>query len=78
MKETAEDTEWERALKDVAVATAKDKSKASETVKKKAQASEKARALAKKRLTELDVKLGGTKLKLAEAKSLNLLTRLLT
>lgn len=34
--------------------------------------SKKARTLAEKRLTEMDVKLGGTKLKLAEVESLNL------
>ena len=34
--------------------------------------SEKARVLAEKRLTEMEVKLGRTKLKLAEAESLNL------
>lgn len=50
----------------------KDKSKATEAVEKKAQASEKARTLAKKRLAEMGVKLGGTELKLAEAESLNL------
>lgn len=45
LKETAEDAEREKALKEVA--------------KKKAQASEKARILAEKRLMEMDVKLGG-------------------
>jgi len=51
------------------VATAKDKGKAA---KKRAQAFEKARILAERRLTEMDVKLGGIELKLAEAESLNL------
>ena len=59
-------------MKDLAITTAKDKVKATEAVEKKAQASEKAWILAEKRLTEMDVKLGGTELKLAEAKSLNL------
>jgi len=59
LKETAEDAEREKALKDVAIATAKDKSKAAEATEKKAQASEKARILAEKRLMEMDVKLGG-------------------
>ena len=69
LKETAEDAEREKALKDVAIATAKEKGKAAE---KKAQASEKARALVEKRLAEMEMKLGGTELKLAEAESLNL------
>ena len=51
------------------MATVKDKGKA---VEKRAQAFEKARILAKRRLTKMDVKLGGTELKLAEAKNLNL------
>ena len=45
--------------------------KAVETAKKKAATSEKAKALAKKRSAELEIQLGGTKLKLAEAESLN-------
>lgn len=39
---------------------------------KRAQAAEKARALAEQKLTKMDVKLGGTELKLAEVESLNL------
>ena len=69
LKETAEDAEWEKTLKDATIATAKEKGKAAE---KKAQASEKARALVEKRLAEMEMKLGGTELKLAEAESLNL------
>lgn len=49
-------------MKDVVVATVKDKSKAAEATENKAQASEKARVLVEKRLTELDVKLGGRSL----------------
>ena len=59
-------------MKDVAVATAKDKGKAAEAVKKRAQASEKAQILVEQRLIEMDVKLGGTELKLTEMESLNL------
>ena len=59
LKETAEDAEREKALKEVAIATTKDKRRAAEVAKKKAQASEKARILAEKRLMEMDVKLGG-------------------
>lgn len=36
LKEIAEDAEWEMALKDIAVATAKDKSRATEAAEKKA------------------------------------------
>ena len=67
LKEATEDTEREKASKDVAIATAKEKGKAAEVAEKKAQTSEKAWALA-----EMDMKLGGTELKLAEAESLNL------
>ena len=48
LKETAEDAEREKALKEVAIATTKDKRRAAEVAKKKAQASEKARILAEK------------------------------
>ena len=51
--------------------TAKEKTKAVKIAKKKAAVSEKGRALAKKRSTELEAKLGETKLKLAEVVSLN-------
>lgn len=72
LKETVEDAEWEKALKDFAVTTAKDKSRVVKAVEKKAQVSEKAWILAEKRLTEMDVKLGGMELKLAKAESLKL------
>lgn len=36
LKETAEDTEWEKALKDIVVATTKDKSRAAKAAEKKA------------------------------------------
>jgi len=60
LKEAVEDTEREKALKDVAVTTAKYKGKAVEATEKEAQAFEKAWILAEKRLTEMDMKLGGT------------------
>ena len=66
LKEAAEDADREKALKDVVVAIAKDKGNATKAVEKKA------RALVEKRLAEMDMKLGGMELKLAEAKSLNL------
>lgn len=46
--------------------------KAIEVAEKKAATSEKAKALAEKRSMELEMKLGGTELKLAEAESLNI------
>ena len=72
LKEAAKDADREKAFKDVAVATTKDKGKAAEVVEKRAQASEKAQILAEQRLIEMDVKLGGTELKLTEMESLNL------
>jgi len=51
---------------------AKEKGKATKATKKKAQFAEKARLVVEKKLTEIKVKLGGTKLKLAEVESLNL------
>ena len=45
LKELTEDADWEKALKDVTNAAAKEKGKAIEVVKKKAQASKKARQL---------------------------------
>ena len=71
LKELSEDAEREKALKDVAAATSKEKVKAAETAEKKAVASEKARALAEKRSTKIEMQLGSTKLKLAKAESLN-------
>ena len=70
--EAAEDANQEKALKEVAMATAKDKGKAAEATEKRAQASEKAQILAELRLTKMDVKLGSTELKLAKMESLNL------
>ena len=72
LKKLFVDAKREKVLKDVATATAKEKVKTDKAVEKKANASEKARALAEKRLTEMEMKLEGTKLKLAEAESLNL------
>lgn len=59
-------------MKDVAAATAKEKGKAAEATEKKAQSSKKARLVAKRKLVEAEDKLGGVKLKLEEAVSLNL------
>ena len=72
LKELSEDAEWEKALKEVVMVTAKEKTKDVKTAEKKAVASEKARALAEKRTMELKAKPGEIKLKLAEAVSLNI------
>ena len=71
LKEAAKDADREKVVKDVAMATAKDKGKATEAVEKRAQASKKAQILAELGPTEMDVKLGGIELKLAEAKCLS-------
>ena len=72
LKELAEDAIWEKALKDVAEANSKEKTKAAATAKKKAVVSEKARVATEKRSSKLEAKLGETELKLAEATSLNM------
>ena len=71
MKELAEDAEREKALKDVAKAGTKEKTKAVAIVEKKAAASEKTKVLVEKRSLELKGRLGETELKLVEAVSLN-------
>ena len=72
LKELAKDDEREKALKDVANATAKEKGKATKATEKKAQSSEKARLVAERKLAEMEAKLGGIELKLVDAESLNL------
>ena len=71
MKELSKDAEQEKALKDVAKVMVKEKVKAAETAEKKTIMAEKARASAESKSAELEVQLGGTELKLAEAQSLN-------
>ena len=71
MKELAEDVEREKAMKDVAEAVSKERAKIVATAEKKATASEKAKALAEKRLADLEAKERETKLKLVEVESLN-------
>ena len=56
----------------MAVDTAKEKGKAADAVEKRAQSAEKARLVVEKKLAEMEAKMGGTELKLAEAKSLTL------
>ena len=66
--ELTKDAKREKSLKDVANDNAKEKSKAAEATEKKAQSSEKARQVAKKGRTEVESRLEGVELKLAEAK----------
>ena len=67
----AEDAKWEKALKDVAEATVKEKTKAAPTTEKKAVVSEKAKMSTEKNSSELEAKLGVIELKLVEVLSLN-------
>ena len=71
LKELSKDFDWEKATRETAIKTAKEKIKAADTAKKKAAIAKKARALAEKRSTELLAKQNETDLKLAEAVSLN-------
>ena len=71
LKELAEDAEREKAFKDVAEATSKEKTKATTTAEKKAVMSEKDRVTVEKGSSELEAKLGEIELKLAKATSLN-------
>ena len=59
-------------MKDIDVATTKDKGKAVEDAKRRAQEAENAQVSAEQSLTEMDTKLGEMELKLVEAESLNL------
>ena len=71
MKEFSEEVVREKAGRDTATKTAKDKIKAADAVEKRATVAKKARALAEKRLAELTTKQNETDLKLAEAANLN-------
>ena len=71
VKELSEDADRERAAREIAVKTTKEKIKFADTAEKKAAAVEKARAQAKKRSVELLAKQNEMNLKLAEAVSLN-------
>ena len=71
MKKLAEDAKREKALKDVAKAGAKEKTKAVAIVEKKAAASERAKVLVEKRSLELEGRLGEIELKLVDAVSFN-------
>ena len=70
VKYATKDAEKEKALKEVAEVTVREKGIATEVAKGKARELERAQALAEERATELETKLGEMKLKLPEAKSL--------
>ena len=71
VRDLAEEVEREKGARKSAAKTAKEKLKVAESAEKKAAAAEKNKALAKKRCTELLTKQNETKVKLAEAISLN-------
>ena len=71
MKNFSEEVVWEKAGRDAATKTAKDKIKAANATEKRAATAEKAPALVEKRLAELTMKQNEMDLKLAEAVSLN-------
>ena len=71
MKDISEEVDREKAGREEAAKTAKDKTKAVDAAKKRAVAAEKARASAKKRSAKLVSKQNETDLKLAKAASLN-------
>ena len=70
-RDLAEENERERGARESAVKSAKEKLKAAESAEKKVAAVERNRALAEKRYAELLTKKNETKVKLAEAISLN-------
>ena len=69
--ELSEDADREKAARETAIKTAKEKIKVADTAEKKAATVEKARALAVKRSAEPLAKQNEADLKLAEAMSLN-------
>ena len=71
LKDLSEEVDQEKAGREVAAKTAKDKTKVADAAKKRAAAVEKARVLAEKRSVDLVTKQNEMDLKLAEAMSLN-------
>ena len=71
LKELSEDAGWEKAAREAAIKTAKDKIKVVDTAEKRAATAEKAKVLAEKRSAELEAKQNEADLKLAKAVSLN-------
>ena len=66
LKEVAEDAEREKALKDVAEASAIKKTKAAVTTEKKAAVTEKARMSTKKKSSEIKTKLGENRVEIGK------------
>ena len=71
MKDLAEELDWEKAGREEAIKTAKEKTKTADSAEKRASAAEKSRASAKKRSVELVAQHNETEVKMAEAASLN-------
>jgi len=71
VKDLAEEVDWEKAGREKAVKTAKEKTKTVESTEKKAAAAEKSRASVEKKSAELVTGQNETEMKLAEATSLN-------
>jgi len=69
--ELSKDADWEKAAREAAAKTTKDKTKVAEATEKRVAAAKKAKALAEKRSAELEVKQNEADLKLVEAISLN-------
>ena len=72
LKEFSKEVVQEKAGKDTATKTAKDKIKAIDVAEKRAAVAEKDQALVEKRLAKLTTKQNKTNLKLAKAASLNM------
>ena len=72
VKYLSKEVDWEKAGREEAVKTAKEKTKIVDSAEKRAAAVQKSRALVKKRSTELVSKQNETDLKLAKAASLNI------
>ena len=71
MKDLTEEVDWEKAGREEAVKTAKEKTKTVESAKKKAAVAKKSWASAEKRSADLVTRQNETEVKLAEAASLN-------
>ena len=71
MKDLTEEVDREKAGREEAVKTTKEKTKTAESAEKRVAATKKSRALAKKRSVELVTRQNETEVKLAEVVSLN-------
>ena len=71
LKSATEEADKEKALKEVAEATAREKSVAIQNAEERARIAEGTRILAEHKAVEMETKLGEIKLRLAEAESIN-------